>query len=67
MAQAASVAERRELDASPRAQTGVSLNDLSGCDVQRIARRRARGRRTSEEQYYAQPRVAFPTERPNVR
>ena len=66
MAQAATVAERRELDATLRAEAGVSLDDLSARDVQRIARIRARGRLTSEEQYYlVRERVDYIAGRPD--
>jgi hypothetical protein len=52
MAQAATVVQRRELDAQLRARAGVSLDELTARDVQRVDRIRSRGRVSSEEQYY---------------
>ena len=60
MAQAATAAQRRELDAQLRARTGVSLDELTARDVQRVDRIRSRGRVSSEEQYYlVRERVDF--------
>jgi hypothetical protein len=60
MAQAATVAQRRELDAQLQARAGVSLDDMTVRDVQRVDRIRSRGRVSSEEQYYlVRERVEF--------
>jgi hypothetical protein len=66
MAQAATAAQRRDLDAQLRARTGVSLDELTARDVQRVDRIRARGRVSSEEQYYlVRERVEFITGEPS--
>src|SRR5262249_20596789 len=44
MVQSATVAQRRELDAQLRARAGVSLDELTASDVQRVDRIRSRGR-----------------------
>jgi len=49
---AASAAQRRELDHRLRTQANTSLEALDGRMADRIRRIRARGRVTSEEQYY---------------
>ena len=50
--QAATSVQKRELDEALRDQAGVSLVSLVGRQYQRVERIRARGRVTSEEQYY---------------
>ena len=49
---AAMIAQRRDLDERLRTRANTSLEALSVKKTQRIARIRARGRLTSEEQYY---------------
>ena len=52
MTNAADVAQRRDLDARLRAQAQTSLEALHTKKTQRVQRIRARGKITSEEQYY---------------
>ena len=52
MAQAGTASQRRQLDGMLRERAGVSLDDLSERQLKRIAQIRARGKLTSEEQYY---------------
>lgn len=52
MTRAANVPQRRLLDARLRKEENVSLGALNTKTVERIDRIRARGRITSEEQYY---------------
>ena len=55
MAHAASAAQRRELDQQLRTRAAVSLDELSERELRRITQIRARGKVTSEEQYYLYP------------
>jgi len=60
LVRAATPVQRRELDGRLRQQAALSLDDLSARELQRIARIRARGRITSDEQYYlVRERVVF--------
>jgi hypothetical protein len=52
MTNAATVAQRRDLDGRLRARANTTLEALSARKMQRIGRIRARGKLTSEEQYY---------------
>jgi hypothetical protein len=52
MTEAATLAEKRELDVTLRHQAGITLASLLRRQYQRVERIRARGKVTSEEQYY---------------